>query len=199
MPKLTFAALRFTEDENLIGRVYWYLAEFPVCAGEAVFAPVGPHDRLQKGRVERVRVCAEEEAPYDVRLIKRVAARADAPALLLGGEVCTEFGGARYDSRHFTAYHVLVYAEKNPEDADMVGGYGLDAVFVDPKMRDRRIYEGLILGHGTLLVGGEGQKICAMLLHFLKGGAGARETLGALGFREEELGRLFDALTRRRR
>lgn len=199
MPELTFAALRFTEDENLIGRVYWYLAGFPVCAGEEVIAPVGPHERLQKGRVERVCLAEEDEAPYDVRLIKRVAAKYGERTVSFGKTEAEEFGGMRYDGRHFTAYHVLVRAETEPETADMVGGYGLSAVFKDPVPSEKALYEDLARGRGLFLAGGQGEAVFSLLLGFLSGRQGARAFLRGLGLDEEALSRLFLALTSARR
>lgn len=195
MPKRTFAALRFTEDENLRDRVYWYLAEFPVCAGEEVIAPVGPHGRLQKGRVERVRLSEEEDAPYDVRLIKRVVAKYGERRLSFGETTAYEFGGIRYDSRHFTAYHVLVYAETEPEDADMVWGYGLSAIKRDPALGDGELYAELARGRGLLLAGGEGKEICGLLRGFVGGDPGAVARLVSLGLRGETAEALFTALT----
>lgn len=193
-----FAALRFTGDENLADRVYWYLTEFPVCVGEAVFAPVGPHDKLQLARVERTLAGEEAHAPYDVRLMKRVTARYGDRTPAFGETSCTEFGGLKYDGRHFTAYHVLVYAEEMPSNADMVGGYGLDRVMKDEKIDGRAVFEALIRGHGVLLVGGDGKEICRTLLDFLRGKPAAEACLREAGLDAAARAALFDALTRQR-
>ncbi len=104
---VTFAALRFTEDENIAGRVYWYCCPFEVKAGERVLAPVGSHDRLQCARVERVLMAEERDAPYNMALIKRVAAPFGARSFVWEGRTCTELGGVRYDSKRFTRFHVF--------------------------------------------------------------------------------------------
>ena len=84
---VTFAALRFAEDGNLSDRTYWYRCDFALSPGERVLAPVGPHDRLQRAVVERVLEAGAENAPYDLRLIKSVAARDGARLLRAGGAV----------------------------------------------------------------------------------------------------------------
>ena len=76
-----YAALRFAEDKNIADRTYWYISGFPVRVGEQALAPVGPHDRLQRAVVERVVEADEKNAPYDARLLKRVAAKAGARRL----------------------------------------------------------------------------------------------------------------------
>ena len=75
---MIFAALRFAEDENLADRTYWYRCPFAVAEGEKVFAPVGPHDRIQRASVERVLEGDAAHAPYDVRFLKSVAAQCGA-------------------------------------------------------------------------------------------------------------------------
>ena len=74
---MLFAALRFYKDLNIGDRLYWYLSEFPVCAGEKVFAPVGTRNRLQKAIVERTAKADKENAPYDISLIKKIEARCE--------------------------------------------------------------------------------------------------------------------------
>lgn len=102
-----FAALRFTEDPNLRDRVYWYISTIPVEENERVLAPVGPHDRLQCARVERVSRGTEE--PYPAALCKRVAAKYGAREIAHG---CFELGGVRYDDRHYTRFgHILIAQE----------------------------------------------------------------------------------------
>ena len=82
-----FAALRFTEDENIRDRVYWYRCPFGTRAGERVLAPVGSHDRLQCARVERVLLAEEGDAPYDPALLKDVAAPLGARSFLWEGRM----------------------------------------------------------------------------------------------------------------
>lgn len=104
---VTYAALRFTEDENIADRVYWYRCGFAVQAGERVLAPVGSHDRLQCARVERVLEAKEADAPYDPALLKDVAAPYGARTFLWEGRLCKELGGVRYDAKRFTRFGVF--------------------------------------------------------------------------------------------
>lgn len=121
-----FAALRFTEDVNICDRVYWYLADFLVQAGERVLAPVGPHDRLQCARVERVAVCSSADAPYDVALCKHIEAPFGARKLEIAGTVCIELGGVRYDDRHFTRYCKILFAQTPPTELAALRAYGVE-------------------------------------------------------------------------
>lgn len=116
--KYDFAALRFTEDENIADRVYWYRCDFPVTQGEGVLAPVGSHNRLQFARVERTLSATEENAPYDLRLIKCVAAKYGARKLVVGRAVCYELGGIRYDGKHFTRFKRVLFTEFPEEFSD---------------------------------------------------------------------------------
>ena len=102
-----FAALRFTEDENIRARVYWYRCACETKAGERVLAPVGSHDRLQCARVERVLFAEEGDAPYDPALLKDVAAPLGARSFLWEGRTCFELGGVRYDQKRFTRFRVF--------------------------------------------------------------------------------------------
>lgn len=130
-----FAALRFTEDENIADRVYWYLCDFPVKEGEGVLAPVGAHNRLQFARVECTLSCAEEDAPYDLRLIKRVAAKYGARRISLSSvKNCRDLGGLRCGGKRFTGYGVFIRSAfpENMTESDMslLRDYGVTA-FVD--------------------------------------------------------------------
>lgn len=120
---LTFAALRFERDENLSERSYWYFVSFSVNVGERVLAPVGVHDKLQCGVVERVLCARKENAPYDVRFLKSVAAKLGARKLRLDGVVCRELGGLLYDEKHYTRLGRVVVG-------NAVGGseYGIEKV-----------------------------------------------------------------------
>ncbi len=130
-----FAALRFTEDENIADRVYWYLCDFPVKEGEGVLAPVGAHNRLQFARVERTLSCAEENAPYDLRLIKRVAAKYGARRLSLSSvKNCRDLGGVRCGGKRFTGYGVFIRSDFpgsfSESDRTLLREYGV-TVLVD--------------------------------------------------------------------
>lgn len=187
--KYDFAALRFAEDENIKDRVYWYLADFPVKEGEEVLAPVGVHDRLQKARVERTASADEKDAPYDLRLIKRVAAKFGARKLVLGGVELIEFGGVKYDAKHYTRFGHLLYAESVPTIEELKD-YGIDTVFEAPMSEDDKIYRALIGGHEVLLVGGEGREIMRTLLAFLRGEKEIATRLYSVGLYEKELATL---------
>ena len=128
--KFDFAALRFFEDPNISDRVYWYLCPFPVKEGELVLAPVGSHDRLQCARVERTRSAEPENAPYDLRVIKEIAAKAGAHKRDFNGYLCRDLGGMRYDRKRFTRYGVFLCAEGVPsKDAlDALYDYGAEVV-----------------------------------------------------------------------
>ena len=188
-----FAALRFTEDANIRDRVYWYVTEIPVKENEEVLAPVGSHDRLQKARVERVCSANERSAPYDVRLIKHVEAKYGARGVRIGDVVCREFGGVRYDDRHYTRFGVTLYADTMSESGDLEE-YGISAVFMSPELHDDAVFRTIALGHGALLVGGEGRKICEMLFSLVKGEEDALNFLRSLGFAEGEIGALKNRL-----
>ncbi len=187
-----FAALRFPEDGNLRDRLYWYLADLPVREGDEVLAPVGPHDRLQRGVVERTVRAKEEEAPYDVRLIKRITARYGARKLLFAGhaEAFWEFGGARYDDRHYTRLGRILYTDTMSECAGMVADSACMTLFEAPMSEDEAIYRTLASGHAALLVGGEGREIVRLLLSLLKGEEGAADRLRAIGLSDREIAAL---------
>lgn len=130
--KYDFAALRFTEDENISDRVYWYSCAFPVKEGEGVLAPVGARNRLQFARVERTLTADEAHAPYDVRLIKSVEAKFGARKLTIGRFVCFELGGVRYDEKHYTRFRRILFSEFAGEANDCerrrLKEYGVDNI-----------------------------------------------------------------------
>ena len=128
---VTFAALRFAEDGNLSDRTYWYRCDFALSPGERVLAPVGMHDRLQRAVVERVLEAGAENAPYDLRLIKSVAARDGARLLRAGGAVFRELGGIRYDRKHYTRFGRVLVGMRLPSAARAeLSGYGV-SLFCD--------------------------------------------------------------------
>lgn len=170
--KRTFYALRFTEDENLRDRVYWYLSEREYREGERVLAPVGPHDRLQCARIERIFCAAAGEEPYDPRLAKYIAAKLGARRVCAGDTVLTETGGVRYDGRHYTQlFRVLV--TKEGENTERLRPFGIET-FV---RAGADALEELSRSRGcTLLYGARAEEIAAELLRIVKG-----ETDGGLG------------------
>ncbi len=184
--KYDFAALRFCEDENIRDRVYWYLSDLPLKENEEVLAPVGVHDRLQKARVERFTSAEEEDAPYDVRLIKRVAAKMGERKLSIGGAEFAEFGGVRFDDRHYTRFSRVIYSEEKA-DVGELALHGFRAVFDAPMSEDDAIYREIVRGHGIALFGGEGRKIMNLLFSLLKRSKEAADFLYSIGLCERDL------------
>lgn len=168
---LSFAALRFTEDVRLSDRVYWYLTDLDVKEGEAVLAPVGAHDRLQKARVEKTLKADDAHAPYPVALIKRVAARAGEREKEIRGVPCLDFGGVLYDDRHYTRFGRLYRAETGN--------------FPEPSLKDAAA--ALSSGRRVFV---RGDELFFLLLAFLKGEEDARDTLLSFGLSEEKLAAL---------
>lgn len=128
-----FAALRFTEDPNLADNVYWYLCDFPVKEGDRVLAPVGAHNGLQFARVERVTAGTEQSAPYDMRLIKRIAAKFGARRFPLDcARNCRELGGVRTDGKRFTRFGAFLRSDfpayMREKDAETLQSYGVTAL-----------------------------------------------------------------------
>ena len=74
-----------------------------------MFAPVGMRNRLQKAVVERTLEADGEHAPYDIRFIKEIASRCETRSFVLGGSICTDLGGIRYDDRHYTRFHRVAF------------------------------------------------------------------------------------------
>lgn len=167
--KYDFAALRFTEDKNLAERVYWYLSELPLALGERVLAPVGPHDRLQAARVEKLLSAEEKDAPYDMRLIKRVEAKLGFRKLTLGGESFLELGGVRYDDRHYTAFGKVVLAKAAPSAREQLRGYGVTKT-LEGMEEGPALYEEIAHASGCVLLAGEaGKRVFSALLSLMKG------------------------------
>ena len=70
---MCFVAVEFINDPNVVGLIYWYLCGFAGAEeGAEVIAPLGRHNNCQRGIIRRVLYAAEQNAPYPVRLIKRV-------------------------------------------------------------------------------------------------------------------------------
>lgn len=74
-----FVAVDFIYDENVAGNLYWYLCpEEQVFVGDEVEAPIGRHNRLQRGIVRRIMFAERFYAPYPLDKIKRVAGKTSA-------------------------------------------------------------------------------------------------------------------------
>lgn len=165
----TFAGLRFSGDPNLSDKTYWYLCAFPVKAGDAVLAPVGVRNKLQAAAVERTLAAEERDAPYDLRLIKEVAAPLGARKLMADGREFLEFGGVRYDEKHFTPFGKLLWAKTAPEKAEELHAYGVQKIF-GAEADEREIFEALACARGCILVIGEAGKRAFEALYALLGG-----------------------------
>ncbi len=185
--KALFAALRFTADENLTDRLYWYRAPFPLAEGEEVLAPVGVHDRLQRAVAERLLWAEESEAPYDVRLIKSVEARYGERMVCIGAAHALEFGGVRYDAKHYTRYRRALLCDADFKEQTV------RCVLEEPSLGDADVYRELAKG-GVLLVGGEGRAIFKRLYALLRGDEREAAALGVLGLGEREICALKNSL-----
>lgn len=143
-----FAALRFFRDPNLCGRLYWYLAPFPVSAGERVLAPVGVHDRLQCAVVELT--APPSQPPYPPALCKRIAARAGARN---AAEGVIDLGGVRYDDRHYTRFGAFLY--------ETAAGAGASLPYPVTRVEAVAPLEALAAAQGCVLITGEGAEALA--------------------------------------
>lgn len=179
-----FAALRFTEDENLCDRVYWYRTEFALATGERVLAPVGSHDRLQCAVVERVVSASEENAPYEVALCKKVAAKQGARKLTAGGIACLELGGVKYDEKHYTDFHRILIADELPPDCSALRAYGVEAFL---PAEDIVLEEFPKIDTCMLIYGASARTLAAQILADIRG--------NAEGISQETAARLFKKLT----
>lgn len=189
--KYTFAALRFSEDINISERIYWYLCEFPVQTGDRVIAPVGFHDRLQAAIVERTLVTDKENAPYDIRLIKSVAAVCGARKLIADGVECLELGGVRYDEKHFTPFGRVLLAKRTPERLDDLKAYGVTE-FLECGAANQEIYEKIAQARGAvLIVGDDGESVFQSLLGLARG---VNQPLYELGIKTDTVARLKEKL-----
>ena len=181
--KRRFAALRFCGDANLSNRTYWYLAPFPVKAGDEVLAPVGMRDRLQRALVERTLAAEDSEAPYDVRLCKSIASRYGDRVRAVGGVNAREFGGVRYDEKHYTRLGQLLISDEVPKEST---GDILEVSLSD--MDIPNALRTLIASETCVLICGKGaRELGLQLVHFARGEA-------ALPLTEEELSLLAEKL-----
>lgn len=177
--KRLFAALRFVNDENLSDKVYWYLCDLSVKEGDRVLAPVGIHDRLQEGIVEKLLNVGRENAPYDLRLIKRVTARLGERKLFADGILCAELGGVKYDRKHYTRFFVALYAESAPGTDGQLRAYGVTKIFPDTGSA-AEIYEELVKTRGCVLLTGKcGAEVFRGLLALAHGDENAVRSSGA--------------------
>ena len=70
---LCFVAVDFTDDPNVAGYPFWYYCEFREASiGDSVIAPLGRHNRLQKGVVRKVIFTEETSSPYPFDRIKKI-------------------------------------------------------------------------------------------------------------------------------
>lgn len=167
--KYLFAALRFFEDGNISDRAYWYLCDFPVKAGDEVFAPVGMRSRLQKARVERVLSAGEEDAPYDVALCKHVAAKCGDRTRAAGDFVCQDMGGVKYDEKRYTAFGRVLVSEENPQTLSVLEELGVDEAVRADDVGDA--LNALLQARGRVLLHGKKARETAHVLLLLARGA----------------------------
>lgn len=146
-----FVKLSFPADENLFGRAYWYLSDFPVSLGEKVLAPIGLHNKLQLACVEEV---VEGESPLEERALKRLAAKYGARKLIADGATYLEFGGARYDGKHYTPFCKLLLTEERPESMGELLTYAPIAL-VEGDARKASYYEKILRSENCVLLYGE--------------------------------------------
>ena len=70
---ICFTAIEFAEDPNVAGNKYWYACPFEdIKEGAEVMAPLGRHNRLQKGTVRETRFSRDYEAPFPIYIIKYI-------------------------------------------------------------------------------------------------------------------------------
>lgn len=189
--KRLYCALRFFRDDNLSDRLYWYLCDDPLKEGDKVLAPVGIHDRLQEGIVERLSEAEDERAPYDLKLIKRVEAVSGARILRAGETKCYELGGIRYDNRHFTRFSIVLFAKERPKDSAVLRAYGVEKIIDDAEPQETC----RLLLHETscvLLTGEKGEKLFEGFKALARGDL---QPLLSCGVREETLCRLREKIT----
>ena len=185
----SFAALRFFGDKNISDRIYWYLTGIPLKIGDSVLAPVGMHDRLQLARVEKTLSASGEDAPYDVRLLKSVEAMHGARKLVADGTELLEFGGVRYDEKHFTPFGRLLLAKELPQALDELKDYGVTDILGE---EEDDPYEKIANARGCVVaVGKGGEEVFKSLLEFVRG---INKPLYDIGVTTQQLAHLKEKL-----
>lgn len=165
--KFQFVSLRFDADPNINDKSYWYVSEICLKPGDKVLAPIGIHDKLQAATVEEVVLREPEEAPYDIRLVKCVMSRYGVRSLEIDAVPLIEFGGARYDEKHFTPFGRVLYAKERPVFSEGFRFYGV-VLFISEE--EEHPFELIEAAHGcVLLYGNRGAKVYNALLNLLKG------------------------------
>lgn len=166
--KYDFAALRFYNDENICDRIYWYLSDFPLTVGEKVLAPLGMRGKLQAAVVEKTVFLDREHAPYDVDLAKHVTGKLGARRLMADGVECLEFGGVKYDEKHYTPFGRVMLAKDKPQQTEELKLYGVEKVLICEE--NDRLYEEIASTCGCVLLCGErGRAAFEALLALVKG------------------------------
>ena len=187
--KYDFAALRFYNDPNISDRLYWYLSDGPLAVGEKVLAPLGMRGRLQAAVVEKAVSADREHAPYDVDCIKHVVCRLGERRILMDGVDCLEFGGVRYDEKHYTPFGRVMLAKEKPERTEELKRYGVRLLFCE---RNDDLYEEIACENGcVLLYGAKGRAVFEALLALVRGNV---EPLLSAGADERTILRLKEKL-----
>ncbi len=71
--KITFTAVEFVDDPNVVGNQYWYVCEIDgATVGDKVIAPLGKHNNTQQGIIRKILVDYEYNAPYPMYAIKYI-------------------------------------------------------------------------------------------------------------------------------
>ena len=119
--------------------------------------------------MEKTLSAGEQDAPYDMRLIKRVAAKYGARKLVENGAEFLEFGGVRYDEKHYTPFGKLLLAKEPLPASCGIGAYGVEKT-LSLSADDPALYEEIAhtMG-GILLFGKEGEAAFRNLYAFLRG------------------------------
>lgn len=165
--KFQFVLLKFENDPNLADKAYWYTCDMQVEVGEKVLAPVGIHDRLQAAVVEEIRESEPTTAPYDIRTVKSVMSRLGVRNLSIDSTPLVEFGGARYDEKHYTPFGRILYTKEKPHFLEGFRFYGIKVFLPEEESDPFSVIEET--NGGVLLYGERGALIFNALLSLLKG------------------------------
>lgn len=138
-----------------------------------MLAPVGAHNRLQCARVERILVAHGKDAPYDMRLVKSVAAKPGERKLVIGRLICFELGGVRYDEKHYTRFRRVLCTEfpepVTREERTVLGRYGVTRIIRAAGSSDCEILNELRSGGCVLLKGAGAFKRAEFILSAVRG------------------------------
>lgn len=162
-----FARLRFVDDVNLKDKTYWYWSDMNLETGDKVLAPVGIHDRLQAAVVEETLSREPKEAPYEWRSVKSVMARCGVRTLTIDSIPLLEFGGQKYDAKHYTPFGRVLYCKENPAFSPGLRFYGIKLILFEEETKPFEVLES---AHGgAILCRERGREIFEALTNLVKG------------------------------